>query len=296
MEYISSPDDLYYAFSGLTQRLDMILRSIRLSIDIFRENIHNLMLAHYFSTHCNRLRMYNICPSITLVRFRRLCSLTMIEPTESQFNSIQSRSLPILEYLTSPATIVSIFTIDNMKELFKYNFILIWITFDCLFGKKQQRWHILRSCITCSRATLSRLLVLLPHLKYLRVNMIHNDRSNWILPANVKELVSLRIGLFQLIYDDIYCLIGPELHLLHLDIYNKNTPIDFSTLSTLLMSKPQKLKRFNCDYRGSTVNLNKIRVRYPIFQNIEVENTYPNSIIKLVYKYMQQFESIILEL
>ncbi|CAF4043640.1 unnamed protein product [Rotaria magnacalcarata] len=257
MEYISSPDDLYYAFSGLTQRLDMILRSIRLSIDIFRENIHNLMLAHYFSTHCNRLRMYNICPSITLVRFRRLCSLTMIEPTESQFNSIQSRSLPILEYLTSPATIVS---------------------------------------ITCSRATLSRLLVLLPHLKYLRVNMIHNDRSNWILPANVKELVSLRIGLFQLIYDDIYCLIGPELHLLHLDIYNKNTPIDFSTLSTLLMSKPQKLKRFNCDYRGSTVNLNKIRVRYPIFQNIEVENTYPNSIIKLVYKYMQQFESIILEL
>ncbi|CAF4359110.1 unnamed protein product [Rotaria socialis] len=190
MAYISSPNDLYYAFSGLTQRLDMILQSIRLSIDIFRENKHNFMLAHYFSTHCNRLLMCNICPSITLVRFLRLRSLTMIEPTESQFNSIQSRSLPMLEYLRSPATI---------------------IIFECLFGKKQQRWHILCSCITCSRVTLSRLLVLLSCLKYLRMNMIYNDRSNWILPANVKELVSLRIGLFQLIYDDISYLIGPAL-------------------------------------------------------------------------------------
>ncbi|CAF4982014.1 unnamed protein product, partial [Rotaria socialis] len=59
------------------------------------------MLAHYLSTHCNRLLMCNICPSITLVRFLRLRSLTMIEPTESQFNSIQSRSLPMLEYLRS---------------------------------------------------------------------------------------------------------------------------------------------------------------------------------------------------
>ncbi|CAF0957474.1 unnamed protein product [Rotaria sordida] len=300
IEYISSPNDIYHAFAGLNQRFDIVLEFVRLSIDIFRENKQNLMLAHYFSTNCDRLRLYNICPSIKLIRFLRLRSLTMVEPAESQSNSIQSRSLPMLEYLTGPATM---------------------IIFDCLFGNEHQRWHFLRSCnflfsplpnlkttwqpnynlctlsgITCSRTILSQLLVLVPSIKYLHIDMLSDDHSNWITPINIKNLVSLRIGFSRLIYDDISYLIGPKLHRLYLDIYNKSISIDFANLAAFLISIPQKLKQFNCDYPGSSVNINEIRVIHPLFRNMEVVHGYSNNFIKLVCKNMEQSEDLMCRL
>ena len=109
MEYISSPCDIHHAFNGLNQRFNIILRFIRLSIDIFEENKQNLFFAHYFAAHCDRLRVFNVCPSLSLVRFLRLHSLTIMEPTESQINSIRSKALPMLEYLATSPTAVSYF-------------------------------------------------------------------------------------------------------------------------------------------------------------------------------------------
>lgn len=117
MEYISSPIDIYQAFAGLNQRFDLILQFLPLSIDVSQEDKKTLTLIHYFSAHCHRLRVFCNCPSMILIRFSRLHSLTMIEPTELQINTIQSTALPMLEYLASPASLVCILFNNNIKDL-----------------------------------------------------------------------------------------------------------------------------------------------------------------------------------
>ncbi len=107
LEYLASPIEIYRSFKKLNQRFNSILHSIRLNLDIFNEDQQTLTLTHYFSTSCNRLRVNNVCPSISLEKFSQLRSLTIIEPTDAQINSIQSRTLPMLEYLASPASMVS---------------------------------------------------------------------------------------------------------------------------------------------------------------------------------------------
>jgi hypothetical protein len=111
LEYISSPVDIYRTFNKLNRRFDTILRSVRLNIDVCGEDTQDLTLMHCFSTYCNHLRVRSVYPSIRLTDFSRLRSLTMIEPTDAQIDSIQSQTLPILEYLASPASMVNIFEI-----------------------------------------------------------------------------------------------------------------------------------------------------------------------------------------
>jgi hypothetical protein len=107
LEYLASPVAIYYSFNELNNRFDNILRSVRLNLDIFMEDKQSLTITQCFSANCHRLRVDNVCPSISLENFLRLRSLTMIEPTDAQINSIQSRTLPMLEYLASPASMVS---------------------------------------------------------------------------------------------------------------------------------------------------------------------------------------------
>ena len=106
-EYLSSPIVVYRSFKKLNHRFELLLHSTRLNLDIFTEDQQTLTLINYFSSSCNRLRINNICPSISLEKFPQLRSLTIIEPTNAQINSIQSRTLPMLEYLACPASMVS---------------------------------------------------------------------------------------------------------------------------------------------------------------------------------------------
>ncbi|CAF3739509.1 unnamed protein product [Adineta steineri] len=277
LEYIATPHEIYHAFSNLNQRFDTILRSIRLKLDIYVEDKQSLTLINYFSSYCNCLCINNVCPTISLNNFSRLRSLTISEPTDEQINSIQSTTLPMLEYLSSPASM---------------------LIFDCLFGNNQQeQWSFLRVCnfyfpvfpdskltwqpnhtlctlfgVTCSRTTLSQLLSLLPCLKHLRVDMIANDLSNWNLSIFDKTLASLRIGFHYINYDDLYVLIGPCLHRLYLEIYHEQSSINFARLGALLTSLTTKLKQFNCDYRGANICIAEIKSAHSLFQNIQAKS------------------------
>jgi hypothetical protein len=123
MEYISTPSDIYRAFAGQNHRFDSILRFVRLSIDLFREDKQTILTTRLFSSYCNRLRLFNICPSISLVRFSRLRSLTIIEATESQVNSIRSGALPMLKHLTTQATLVRHVDRLRMVSSFVYSIL-----------------------------------------------------------------------------------------------------------------------------------------------------------------------------
>ncbi|CAF0896930.1 unnamed protein product [Rotaria sp. Silwood1] len=290
LEYIGSPVDLYNSFNKMNRRFDIILRSICLSLDIFLEDKQSLTIIRYFSAYCNRLRVYNVCPLISLEQFLHLRSLTLIEPTDAQINSIQSTTLPMLEYLASPASMM---------------------IFDCLFGNNQQQWSFLRSCnfyfshfpktklswqsnrvlctlsgIICSRMTLSQLLSLLPCLKHLRVDMISNDSSNWNLEIFQNTLLSLRIGFDELNYDDLRILITPHLHRLHIEIYHEVAYINFSYLGTLIMSLTTKLKQFNCDYRASEISMNEIKTSHTLFRNIQSIKSNSYDTISLICRDM----------
>jgi hypothetical protein len=120
-EYLSSPIAIYYSFKKLNYRFNCLLYSIRLNLDIFTEDQQTLTLIDYFSHSCIRLRINNVCPSISLERFSQLRSLTIIEPTDAQINSIQSQTLPMLEYLASPASMVSL---DNWQFISYKSFFL----------------------------------------------------------------------------------------------------------------------------------------------------------------------------
>jgi hypothetical protein len=119
VEYVSSPADAYRAFIGLNRRFDNILRRVRLCIDVFWEDKQYLTLSRCFASYCDRLRVFNVCQSITLIRFSRLRSLTMTEPTDAQINSIRSTGLPMLEYLATPASLVSS-SIDTLLSFPSY--------------------------------------------------------------------------------------------------------------------------------------------------------------------------------
>lgn len=106
-EYVACPEMIYNCFQNLNQRFTSLLKSLHLNIDILVEDQQFLFILRYFSTHCHRLRLDNICPSIDLEYFPQLRSLTIIEPTDAQINSIQSRTLPMLECLSTPASFVS---------------------------------------------------------------------------------------------------------------------------------------------------------------------------------------------
>jgi hypothetical protein len=107
LEYIASPIDVYCSFNKLNHRFDIILQSVRLNLNIFSEDKQSLTIVHCFSTYCNHLCVYNVCPSISLERFLHLRSLKITEPADAQINFIQSTTLPMLEYLASPASMVS---------------------------------------------------------------------------------------------------------------------------------------------------------------------------------------------
>lgn len=107
LEYVASPVAIYHSFRRLNYRFDLLLHSVGLNLDIFTEDKQTLAITRYFAAHCNRLRLDTICPLIALENFPRLRSLTIIEPTDVQIHSIQSKIFPMLEYLASPASRVS---------------------------------------------------------------------------------------------------------------------------------------------------------------------------------------------
>jgi hypothetical protein len=107
LEYIGCPINIYRCFNNLNYRFDIILRSVPLNLEIFLEDKQSLTILDCFSTYCYRLSVYNVCPLISFDRFLRLRSLKITEPTDAQINLIQSITLPMLEYLASPASMVS---------------------------------------------------------------------------------------------------------------------------------------------------------------------------------------------
>ena len=124
--------------------------------------------------------------------------------------------------------------------------------------------------------------------------MISNDRSNLVMPVTVGNLISLRISFSRLIYEDLAALIGPYLSHLYLEVYDEHIFINFAYLGALLMSISQKLKRFNCDYRGHTVNINAIRATHFLFRNMQIVSSFSNDIIKLFSKNMDPLNSDII--
>ncbi|CAF1604955.1 unnamed protein product [Adineta ricciae] len=278
LECVHNPYDIYRAFSRLNHRFDLILQSVRLQLDIFVEDKQSLTMIRYFSANCTHLRIYNMCPSISLQQFLRLRSLTIHEPTDAQMNLIQSTTLPMLEHLASPASMM---------------------IFDCLFSNRHKPWLYLHSChfyfphfpnskvtwqpnrtlrtlsgVTCSRKTLSQLLSLLPSLKCLRVDMIANDLSDWNTMIFEKTLTSLRIGFHQLNYDDIRVLIGPLLRRLHIEVFCEQPSINFSLLGAVIMSRGKELEQFCCDYRGRNIPVDSIKTAHRMFQSIQVLPTH----------------------
>lgn len=107
IEYVGSPAVIHRAFKRLNHRFNLLLQSIRLNLDVFTEDRQTITATQYFAAYCQLLRINNVCPSISLETFPRLRSLTIIEPTDAQMNSIQSNILPMLEYLACPASMVS---------------------------------------------------------------------------------------------------------------------------------------------------------------------------------------------
>jgi hypothetical protein len=111
--------------------------------------------------------------------------------------------------------------------------------------------------------------------------MISNDLSDWNLRIFKKTLRSLRIGFHRLNFNDLHALIGSNLSRLYIDIYDEQSPINYTYLGTLLISLTKNLKQFNCDYRGIEISLDQIKSSHRLFQNIQLIESYSNDIIRL---------------
>ena len=112
-EYLSTPADIHRSFNRLNDRLDHLLQTLRLSIDVFCQDEECLSLMNYFTWNFNRLRLFHTCPSIGLDRLNGLRSLRITEPTDAQMQSLHSHTLPLLEYLSSPASMVCFPSLGN---------------------------------------------------------------------------------------------------------------------------------------------------------------------------------------
>ena len=125
--------------------------------------------------------------------------------------------------------------------------------------------------------------------------MLSVDDTIWDVPLTVNNLMSLRIGFSRLVYTDLAPLIGPNLHRLYIEIYNRDIPIDFVYLGTLLLSIPQKLKQFNCNYRGQTPDINEIIAAHPLFKNMILAQSYSDDTVKLMCNNMEQSQNEVVQ-
>ena len=182
---------------------------------------------------------------------------------------------------------------------------------NSLFGNEDQQWSHLRKChfyfshipsleltwkvnyhlrillgVTCSRMILSQLLSLLPSLEYLRVDMMAEDSSNWSFSIFDRTLRSLRIGFHRLDYDDLCALISPNLCRLYIDVYDRQSRINYAYLGTILRLLTRNFKQFNCDYRGTKIPLEEIKQTHHLFENIESIESYSCDIIRLQCRFL----------
>ena len=104
IEFVGTPIDIYRSFNGLNRRFTDLLHRLSLSLDVLSEDKEYFFLTEYFQWNFHRLCVFSICPSIRFDRFRHLRSLTITEPTDAQISSIDPKTCPHLEYLSSPAT------------------------------------------------------------------------------------------------------------------------------------------------------------------------------------------------
>jgi hypothetical protein len=116
--------------------------------------------------------------------------------------------------------------------------------------------------------------------------MICDDSSQWNLTIFKKTLLSLRIGFYQLNYDDLQALIGSDLYRLHIDIYHEQPSINFTYLGTLIMSLTTVLKQFNFDYQGKGLSVDEIKTAHTLFQNIQSLETHSSDSISLICRDM----------
>jgi len=95
------PIELYYVWNGLNNRLNAILRSVQISIDLFENTNDNNHVLNYFSQQIVYIHLYVSYESLDLKKFSNLRSLIIdIKLTEEQLHSIQPNFLPCLQRLT----------------------------------------------------------------------------------------------------------------------------------------------------------------------------------------------------
>lgn len=151
IECSGSPADIYRSFHGLNRRFYHLIHRVQLSLDVYCEDKEYSFLTEYFSWNFQRLCIFSLCPSIRLDRFVHLRSLTITEPTDNQIHSIQSRTLPELEYLCSPASMVRwIQTATDLHLVFslilEYFRLFIW----CHTGSMDQSSFLPFPFLSCS--------------------------------------------------------------------------------------------------------------------------------------------------
>lgn len=93
--------DLYIAFSSLNhQRINRILNSSRISIDIPSKDIYHHRSFAHFAQQIISLRLRSFCNDIDPSKFVNLRYLHMEKPTRPQLLSIQGEYLPNLSHLS----------------------------------------------------------------------------------------------------------------------------------------------------------------------------------------------------
>ncbi|CAF1179122.1 unnamed protein product [Rotaria sp. Silwood1] len=230
-EYIPL-NDLYRAFFGLNQRINMILKNLP---NLFAEwtTYTDDKIIDIFSSCINRLVIWR-GGYLNLNRFIKLRSLKLALPTIEQCNEIQS-SL-ILEHLHIESSVNSRTITEQLSILFLSNAFprlrtcrIDEIQFDKdIFHSKLT----LHSLITRTQYP-SRLLSLCPMLKYLRLN----------LKDNINEYYSFDIHL--------------NLRHLHIGIYS--IEINLSTIETILSLTPNII-HFTLDGPCITPPQNKLDI------------------------------------
>jgi hypothetical protein len=282
--------DLYNAFVNLNFRLNILLRDVRIGINLHQnEEITNEIL-YYFSKQIFYIHIDHY-PLLNLKYFKNLRSLIIYLPTKNQLLSINNELMPYLNRLW--------IGIINPKDE-----NILW---NNLFGNKQflklnscylfqinlnENLYLYKTCFNIRILSITNIktkdflliLSLLPNLYQLQICIsdVFLTSENHLTNIYHRNLRILKIefleNLSQLNHLNLIISFVPYIQQCHLILVNLIKIKDYVFLQNIISQKLLKLKQFICsiDYfcqlssNQMIQKFQKLKIKLPFFQTIKI--------------------------
>ena len=277
------PVELCHTWHGLNARFNAVLRSVRISFDLYEHSDAATHALNHFAQQTVYIHLHSYYASLNLKQFPNLRSLAIdVKPTDEQIDCIRPQILPQLERLTFSVWWTSseplselIFSTHphekNFVQLKVYHLPSLPKYFTRIVSKLYHIQTMILDRVTAMDIHI--ILSVLVYLRRLKVTVVTgmSDVSHPSHPPLHQQLVELDITMntFSKL-DDLYRLFPRLAGLRHLHVAcDSLTESDFRQLAGHLHTHIPWLHRLNCSFKQTHVDdIQVLHSMSPLFRRM----------------------------